>query len=300
VFLKKLAEAWEEIRDQYINDWVGALRRREHLSVMKNDEAFKKDVASRVKEGYPLLATFANAPLLYLARTEGSPSAEAQEEIRRCFRTDNALRPLAEIMGLFRQMILTEARSYLPVWETMPVLREIVSFLRRILSGRRRGQPEAQAEPVVKPMAAHHDNGAGSPAPRRPLRPSAAVEKAAAAIDRDDQARYRKAIQLLRDRFIPLGGNLDKTLDELSEKWNPLFAEAPKRELVEDVNALVRDYLRPVKRTLLATPPTVQRIQALAEQLSGSQNLSKIKKKDPLKRYIELYMIKCLEPKKKL
>jgi hypothetical protein len=43
------------------------------------------------------------------------------------------------------------------------------------------------------------------------------------------------------------------------------------------------------------SPPTLQRIHALAEKLSESKNLEKIKKRDILMRYIELYMIKCLE-----
>jgi hypothetical protein len=301
VFLKKLSEASEEMRDQYMEDWVGALRRHENPPVMKNDDAFRKDVEARVKEGYPLLSALAHAPLLYLAKAEGNPSAEALEEIRRCFRSDNALRPLSELMGLFRQLIYNEARSYLPIWETMPILRQIVAFFRRIFSGRARARSESAAESAVRPSPALRREGEGElPAPRRPARTSAVAEKAAAALDRDDQARYRKAIQLLRDRFVPLGRDIEYALDELSEAWNPLYAEAPKRELVEDVNALVRDFLRPVKRTLLTAPPTAQRIQSLAEQLSASKSLSKIRKKEPLKRYIELYMIKSLEPKKKL
>ncbi len=55
--------------------------------------------------------------------------------------------------------------------------------------------------------------------------------------------------------------------------------------------------LRPVRRSFLAQPPDLKRIHALAEQLSTSKALAQIKKRDPLLRYIELYMIRCLQVK---
>ena len=49
----------------------------------------------------------------------------------------------------------------------------------------------------------------------------------------------------------------------------------------------------------LIAPPDLERIKSLAAQLVDAKSLTKIKKKEPLQRYIELYMVKCLEPKKK-
>jgi hypothetical protein len=44
-------------------------------------------------------------------------------------------------------------------------------------------------------------------------------------------------------------------------------------------------------------PPDLKRIHALAEQLSTSKSLAQIKKRDVLMRYIELYMVRCLQVK---
>jgi hypothetical protein len=66
---------------------------------------------------------------------------------------------------------------------------------------------------------------------------------------------------------------------------------------VEDVNALVRDFVRPVRKSFLARPPDLKRIHALAEQLSVSKALTQIKKREPLLRYLELYMVRCLQVK---
>ena len=114
---------------------------------------------------------------------------------------------------------------------------------------------------------------------------------------RENLLRYKRSVQSLVSQFVPAGSTIDATLTELAEKWNPLYAAAQKRNLVEDVNALVRDFLRPVRKSFLSRPPDLKRIHALAEQLSTSKALAQIKKRDPLLRYIELYMVRCLQVK---
>ena len=306
VFLKGISETGEELREAYIESWITLLKQHQRLPFMKDDQLFRQDVEAKVKEGYPLLACLTNPALLYLAKTEANLDPESAKEIHRCFATDNTLRSLEELLALDRAAIFSEAWSYLPVWETMPIVRHLValfrSFFRRDGKLRQEKAPRLSAatrSPAAASRPASDGNGfarvssvAATPRARR-------EQKKAAAAEKENVERYRKALELLREHYAPPGKSLEDSLDDLAEKWNPLFAERPKQELVEDVNALVRDFLRPVRRTLLAVPPTSARIQALAEQLSGSQTLAKIKKKEPLVRYIELYMIKCLEPKKK-
>jgi len=98
-------------------------------------------------------------------------------------------------------------------------------------------------------------------------------------------------------QYVPRGKTIDGILVEMAERWNPLYASAEKQNLVEDVNALTRDFLRPIRRSFLVRPPDPKRIHSLAEQLSTSKSLGKIKKRDALMRYIELYMIRCLQVK---
>ncbi len=120
----------------------------------------------------------------------------------------------------------------------------------------------------------------------------AAIERAKAS------ARFKRAIAALRDQAVPEGQSLEGALSELAAKWNPLFAEPQKKNLVEDVNALARDFLRSLRRGFLASPPTMQRLRELADRLATSRNLDKIKKKEPLTRYLELYFIKSLQVKR--
>jgi len=110
--------------------------------------------------------------------------------------------------------------------------------------------------------------------------------------------RYRKAIQSLIAQSVPSGKSLEGMLEELAERWNPLFDVQGKRNLVEDVNALVRDYVRPLRHSFQMKPPDMNRLHALAEQLSASKSLMKITKKDSLNRYLELYMLRSLDQTK--
>jgi hypothetical protein len=109
---------------------------------------------------------------------------------------------------------------------------------------------------------------------------------------------YRKAIRSLIAQSVPSGKSLDGMLEEPAERWNPLFDTQGKLNLVEDVNALVRDYIRPLQRSFQIKPPDMNRLHTLAEQLSASKGLMKITKKDSLIRYLELFMLRSLDPTK--
>jgi hypothetical protein len=114
-------------------------------------------------------------------------------------------------------------------------------------------------------------------------------------LDKEHLAQYRKSVQSLALQYVPDGKSLDGLLKELAEKWNPLYDPQQRKNLIEDINALVRDFIRPLKRSFLLKPPDSKRIHNLAEQLSGSKNLTKITKRDALIRYLELYVIRCLD-----
>ena len=116
-----------------------------------------------------------------------------------------------------------------------------------------------------------------------------------AGLDKESVLRYRKNVQILFPRLVPAGKSVDGVLEELAEKWNPLFDSQQRQDLVEDVNALVRDFLRPLRQSFFQRCPDPDRVRGLAEQLSRSGSLAKIAKKDALIRYLELYVVRCLD-----
>ena len=80
----------------------------------------------------------------------------------------------------------------------------------------------------------------------------------------------------------------------LYEVITRLINAQAKANLAEDVNSLIRDYLRKTARTLRAATFTAERIEDLAKTLSESPNLVKIQARDSLRLYIQLYMVKLV------
>ena len=290
VFLKKLTEGSEELRGRYMNEWATALKSDTYPAAAKNDAAFRRDVEVRVKEALPLLAALANGSALYLASELPGTPPVARTEVAKCFSLESILRPFDELLGLSRAQLLKDVRIFLPFWQTMPLLSSIVRFFRRL---GRRGKGEA-ADAHAPAPASNTRVMLGEPV-------LSVSEKAAGGAREKGQKtnliQYKRSIQALISHYVPSGKTIDLTLEELAEKWNPLYDTRAKKNLVEDVNALVRDFLRPIRRSFLVQPPDVKRIHALAEQLSTSKSLEKIKKREILKNYIELYMIRSLEVK---
>jgi hypothetical protein len=289
VFLKKLGEAAEEIRAAYVQEWTDELRQDRTPAVSKGDAPFRRDTEIRVKQGYPLLAALSNGNLLFAAGAATKLSEAAKAELGKCFAVENILRPFDELLGLSRAHLLKNARMYLPFWMTVPVLSSVLRIFRRLSRG---GKGERKVEPEKKPAAFRPAQTETA----KVVQP-APVEAAKSTHTKGDLLAYRRSIQALLAQYVPKGRTIEATLTELAEKWNPLYASEQKQNLVEDVNSLVRDFLRPVRRSFLARPPDLKRIHALAEQLSTSKSLAKIKKRDILMRYIELYMVRCLQVK---
>jgi hypothetical protein len=289
VFLKKLGECSEILRKQYLDEWTAELREDRTPVVAKTDAAFRRDVDVRVKKGFPLLTALSNGSLLYLAGEGTRTSDQARDELEKCFAVENILRPFDELLGLSRVPLLKNARMYLPFWMTVPVLSAILRLFRRLFTGSRRVEQAEEAQ-------ARAASGAGPAAPEDAAGTDADVDPKKVQ-NRENQLRYKRSVQSLISQYVPRGSTIDSTLSELADRWNPLYAAAQKKNLVEDVNSLVRDYLRPIRKSFLVRPTDLKRIHSLAEQLSASKSLSQIKKRDQLLRYIELYMVRCLQVK---
>ena len=81
---------------------------------------------------------------------------------------------------------------------------------------------------------------------------------------------------------------LEKNLDE----WNHTLSHPARENLTNDVNALIRDYLRGINKTLSVSSFNPDRVRGLAKTLLESPGLSKIKDRNALKNYVELYILK--------
>ena len=64
--------------------------------------------------------------------------------------------------------------------------------------------------------------------------------------------------------------------------------------LTEDVNSLIRDYMRKVIRTISAQTFAVDRVETLANALCRTPNMQKIKEHEALYMYVQLYILRLV------
>jgi hypothetical protein len=304
VFLKMLGDAGDSLRVAYVKEWVEKMRADKAPEICKDDARFRKDVEQRVRTEFPVIPALSHVPLLRLAAEVPSLTDDARADLERCFTRLDALRPVQVLLGLSRARLFREARSYLPFWRTAPVISSIARFLRRLFRPRTAEEqmpPYAPrvAEMSVEALAAGPSSGARSaPSSAAAARLDGGVRAESSAArgltEKQELERFRSALRALMARYVPSGASVERTLEELADRWNPLIDAGPKQDLVKDVNALARDFLRPIRRTLVAQPPDASRIASLAGQLAASRSLAQIGSREPLLRYLCIYMLQTL------
>ena len=300
--LKKIYETARKYKERYIEDWTLLLKEFKKSEIMTNDMAFLHDLETRLKSEDTLLYALLNFDILFLALEETEVSSEVAQEAERLFdKKHSSLARLDNILGLERKALLAEARMHLPIWQAFPIIKYFVAFFKRLFEGKPRSRAAGQrgfsaAHDTLQPATGKIDNSKGrqvkSEKRLKESRGGTAVNKLPS--PKAQLAAYRKAVARCKEHFVGKGLTMEQNLADLTAKWNPLYDTGAKQNLVEDVNSMIRDYLRSLKRGFKVQPPDVQRIQNLAKTLAQNKSFNKIKKKEYLLRYIEIYMIKLL------
>ncbi len=314
VLIERLFNISREFADHYVDVWVTAMKEDRRPTEMTDDATFARDVQTRMSERYPMICALLRFDLLYLCAGEQKLMGEAAAEINRMFdREARALRPMHDILQLDRTKLADDARLLLPFWQAIPWLNAFVRLLQRVFLGtktpgqierssrKRRPRkassaptdttsPLSEAGPDTAVMQLGDARGGGG----RAAASRDAVQPSGGATRKVQAQEFRRRIEELQKAYVGSGGSVDAKLEELIERWNPLLDPVAKSNLVEDVNSLVRDFLRRMKVGFRLIPPDRARIQGFAEKLSQSDVFNQIRRKDALKTYLELYMLKVL------
>jgi hypothetical protein len=301
LFLNKLHECARVIKLDLTEEWQTLLKNNIKIPSMKNDTDFDETLRRRIKSHYKLLFALLNPHLLYISKLETNISQNNLLAIERYFTRGNKLKPLSELLNLSRSRLLREIKTMLPVWCTVPVLRQLY-FLCRWLFGRGRQKRKQTLNSMWEKIKHEFKRGVDreyadllAEHEKVSVIPVQKQVESEEVKSKDKAQQYRKALQDIRQHLLGKNINSESRMKSLVEKWNPLFDPAARSNLEEDVNALIRDFLRSIKRSFKIRPPTLEQIHNLAADLSMNKNLKEIKRKESLRMYIELYMIKILE-----
>ena len=73
-----------------------------------------------------------------------------------------------------------------------------------------------------------------------------------------------------------------------------MITKEARTTLTDDVNCLIRDYMRKVIKTISGSTFTLERVQSLANTLVKTPNMQKIKEEEALYMYTQLYILKLV------
>jgi hypothetical protein len=298
-FLQKLTQCSKRIRQEILEDWKNNLKNNTKTLSMLDDSNFLNEIEEKLASDDPLLMSLLNPNLLFVAKETTEVPEEYASHINQCFDSAYKLRPVPGLLNLEREKLYKEVKSTVPFWYTIPLLNQFYFFFKRLFSFLDKAQtiPSVSgknANKHLKESGIHQTdsitgsrNEKGDSESRSPLDQRGRTANQLIA--------YKKAMNSLKKYFLKDTFSLEEKLADLAEKWNPLYDPFAKQNLVEDVNSLIRDFIRSFKKRFKVAPPDSERIKSLARELTQNKALAKIKRKEYLTLYIELALIKYLE-----
>ena len=262
LLISLINEARKPVRDVCIKKWHDMLFNFEQDESMKNDAAFSDLIKEITAETAPDLYGLLNASFIVPIIADPRLNEIQAMEINRIFPTG---KPAAyhEILTLNRYEILSDTKILLPFWYTIPIISSIIAFFKR---KRKKTQPQTATQ----------------------------KEKHQTVPNKKPKLKLKDVAEKISLEFIPEGKTLEQTLERYLDEWNQTLGQPIRENLTEDVNALIRDYLRGVYRTISVMSFTSERVRGLAQTLIESPGLAKIKNRKALQNYIELYILKLV------
>ncbi len=270
LIIKLCSEARDAIRENLTKEWYESLREFENIPCMKEQKEFDKKLQEKVHDLEPILYALLNSNFLSLIHYETRNSQEPVSEKINLF-SNGKLLPYSEILMLSRQEILTDAKIMLPFWYTIPFFSWLLSlFLKKPGAKEKKQEKKVQEE----------------------TEESEKKEKKKTSTSKAD---IRKAIEQVENQLVPEGSTIDQELSNYLQQWNKQITKQTREQLTEDVNCLIRDYIRTTARTIKSSNFNIQRIENLANTLVKTPSLQKIREQTPLTKYTQLYILKLVK-----
>ncbi len=268
--VKALRDARASIKAAVTRDWREILADFGSSISMEDDAAFRTELEKRVEAHSPVLSSILLTALPMLVYQEGRNGREPSEELDRCF-GGTRIAGADVLLDLNRKRLLADVKMMLPIWYSIP----IVSWLLKLfLKGAKRRAGKRAVEAA-----------ASAPGPERPGQAPA----------NSRAMEFSQMARAAEKAMLPAGRTLDEQLRALAARWNTLLDPVAKANLTEDINSLVRDYLRTTLRSMRPSAFTPDRIEMMAANLADRPNLLKIRNHQSLEEYIRLYMVKMLK-----
>lgn len=291
--MKLCTESRKVVHDELTKKWFDAMQHFQSIPAMKNMKAFNDEIEDSVKRNSPILHTLLNSPFLLTIYYEALDNRSTNVNKFNFF-ADGKLLPYNELLMLSQHTIMTDAKILLPIWYTIPGLSWIIA----LFTGTKK-KPKSKSLTVEskKKNAAAENDGSKSKGK------SSGGSTAKIAVDSGSNVEFsgtkkeqiKEAVKAIEKQIVPPDSSLDSELTSYLNEWNHLIDKQAKKNLTEDVNSLIRDYLRKILRTATPKDFTLERVRSLAETLVNTPAMQKIGEIDSLQMYVQLYMLRLIK-----
>jgi len=188
---------------------------------------------------------------------------------------NGALIPYSQILMLSRQEIMDDIKIILPFWYTSPFISKLIA----LFLGRKKDKQKSKQKSKSSDSYSSEDDDIIE-APKQTKSPKEELKDAASKLEKS---------------LVPSSSSLSSELKVCCNRWNDRIGKPERENLTEDVNSLIRDYLRRSMRTLKGAGFDSNRIEEMADSLVTSKELSPIKDKEALHRYVKLYILHLIK-----
>ena len=250
------------VRDECITRWRNILLHFYQDDSMKNEASFADFIRTITAETAPNLYGVLNAPFSTALLSDPRLNEVQNIEINRIF-PDGKLASYSEVLMLNRTELLSDTKMLLPFWYGIPFIYSIVAFFKRPRNKRQKDNTQKkknEQQNIIK-----------------------------------TKFTLKDAAENISSEFIPDGMTFEEAHKKYLDEWNHNLNETVRNNLTNDLNALIRDYIRGIQKTLSSANFTPERVRGLAQTLANTQNLRKIKNSKALTKYIELSILKIIK-----
>lgn len=269
-------EAHDTIGQMIKDSWVQALGNFDKLPEMTNAAKYEEMLRGKTEKLSPVLYALLNANFLLMLTYElRAKNAEVQLSL---FEHDKLL-PYSSLLLLKQQDLLSNAKIELPFWYSIPIFSWLMSLF------------------VRKPKKKNYDTMPSSASSFQKVLDSDNLQTSSSRSTKKiskEKKLAMKATQLER-HFVQEGSTVERDMVSYLKIWNKMIDNQARINLEEDVNVLIRDYIRKVISTLNGTTFDEQRLETLAQNLCNTPGMRKIGEPEALKMYVQLYILHLLK-----
>ncbi|MCL2481226.1 MAG: hypothetical protein FWF38_05900 [Spirochaetaceae bacterium] len=290
VFLKTLVDASKEIRGHYFREWGQILRNYKTNKEMQSDKFYIEALNLFIKNDHKLLNALLNPDLIYLANQASASNKNIKMSVDSCFIEPGKFKSIDKLLHMDREELIKEVRATLPLHYSIPFFGRVIGFFASLLVGKKKeevaGSSDNQkasvdGEDVFQEFGStFKDDGSSK---------KSGSDKSAQPQD------LLSSISNLREKYLSPGKDVNQTLEELVEKWNHMVDKTARKNLIVDINSLIKDFLRSRKRLIIRYKILDEKkVSVLADDLLRQMSNLDIRNKDVFRHYIKLYMLKLL------